>query len=295
MKEIPGPISIIIGSALLGALALSLLSIPQKMALGADPYSPEGFIVPCLFGGIAGFLLGLIYNRLLRKEQKLEEARRQFQRRDLQYREYFHNHILPMLLIDPDNGEIVDANTAARNFYGYGQGVLTSLNITDINTLSQEEIFKEMALAKSQDRHHFHFKHRLANNRVRDVEVYSGPILVGEKKLLYSVVSDVTERKQVEAERERLIHDLQAALTQIKTLSGLLPICSHCKKVRDDEGYWQQIEEYIGHHSDAEFSHSICPECMEKYYDKRAGQSTAVGAGIDPAGPADQTQDRRRP
>ena len=56
------------------------------------------------------------------------------------------------------------------------------------------------------------------------------------------------------------------ALSKIKTLSGLLPICSHCKKIRDDKGYWNQIESYIHKHSDAEFSHSICPECAKKYY-----------------------------
>jgi hypothetical protein len=60
--------------------------------------------------------------------------------------------------------------------------------------------------------------------------------------------------------------DLEAALSKIKTLSGLLPICSHCKKIRDDQGYWKQIEDYIQEYSDAEFSHSICQECAKKYY-----------------------------
>jgi AmiR/NasT family two-component response regulator len=59
---------------------------------------------------------------------------------------------------------------------------------------------------------------------------------------------------------------LQAALTQIKTLSGLLPICSNCKKIRDDEGYWQQVEIYIAEHSEAEFSHGLCPDCMQELY-----------------------------
>lgn len=60
--------------------------------------------------------------------------------------------------------------------------------------------------------------------------------------------------------------DLEAAMKQIKTLSGLLPICMHCKKIRDDKGYWQQMETYIHKHSDAQFSHSICRECAEQYY-----------------------------
>lgn len=60
--------------------------------------------------------------------------------------------------------------------------------------------------------------------------------------------------------------DLEAAMKEIKTLSGLLPICMHCKKIRDDKGYWQQMETYIHPHSDAQFSHSICRECADKYY-----------------------------
>lgn len=68
------------------------------------------------------------------------------------------------------------------------------------------------------------------------------------------------------AERERLIHKLRDALKKIRTLSGLLPICAACKKIRDDKGYWNQIESYIGEHSDAEFSHSICPECAKELY-----------------------------
>lgn len=77
---------------------------------------------------------------------------------------------------------------------------------------------------------------------------------------------DITERKQIELERERLIIELQTALEQVKRLSGLLPICASCKKIRDDRGYWQQVEVYIRDHSDVEFSHGICPDCMAELY-----------------------------
>ncbi len=79
-------------------------------------------------------------------------------------------------------------------------------------------------------------------------------------------VRDVSQRKKAENEREELIRELKKALSEIKTLSGLLPICSSCKKIRDDDGYWKQIESYISAHSEAEFSHSICPDCMTKLY-----------------------------
>jgi PAS domain S-box-containing protein len=80
------------------------------------------------------------------------------------------------------------------------------------------------------------------------------------------IVRDITERKRSEEEREQLILELQDALTQVKTLSGLLPICASCKKIRDDEGYWNQIETYIQEHSEAEFTHGICDECAKKLY-----------------------------
>ena len=73
-------------------------------------------------------------------------------------------------------------------------------------------------------------------------------------------------RKRLEAEKEQLIEDLQAALAKVRRLTGLLPICMHCKKIRDDKGYWNQLEAYISEHSEAAFSHGLCPECREKYY-----------------------------
>jgi len=84
----------------------------------------------------------------------------------------------------------------------------------------------------------------------------------------HSVASllDITDRIRIEKEKEDLIAKLKDALNSIKTLNGLLPICSHCKMIRDDQGYWNQIEVYIQKHSDAAFSHSICQECAKKYY-----------------------------
>jgi hypothetical protein len=88
----------------------------------------------------------------------------------------------------------------------------------------------------------------------------------GQLCLLMQGMWQIVQRKRAEEERERLIGDLQNALAEVKALSGLLPICSSCKKVRDDQGYWTQIERYIEARSDASFSHSICPDCLKKLY-----------------------------
>jgi DNA-binding NtrC family response regulator len=78
----------------------------------------------------------------------------------------------------------------------------------------------------------------------------------------------LTERREAVAAQQRLIAQLEEALSKVKTLSGLLPICSACKKIRDDQGYWSQVEGYIQEHTDARFTHSYCPECARKFLSK---------------------------
>lgn len=78
---------------------------------------------------------------------------------------------------------------------------------------------------------------------------------------LQGAFQDITKSKQVEAEREKLIKELQDALAEVKTLRGILPICMHCKNIRDDQGAWTQLEDYIKEHTGADFSHGMCNPC----------------------------------
>jgi PAS domain S-box-containing protein len=91
-------------------------------------------------------------------------------------------------------------------------------------------------------------------------------IALENARLYNQAQREIAERMRAEAEREKLIADLQAALAQVRRLSGLLPICASCKKIRDDKGYWQQVEVYIHDHAEVEFSHGLCPDCKEKLY-----------------------------
>ncbi|HWW94873.1 MAG TPA: PAS domain S-box protein, partial [Vicinamibacteria bacterium] len=108
--------------------------------------------------------------------------------------------------------------------------------------------------------------HRRKDQSLFDVEVVSHSIAFGEWPALLAIVTDVTERKQMTAERERIIAELKEALASVKTLRGLIPICASCKKIRDDKGYWSQVEVYVRDRSEAQFSHGICPECRLKIY-----------------------------
>ncbi len=110
--------------------------------------------------------------------------------------------------------------------------------------------------------------HCSVDGTYREMEVHGYPIF-DDKGTLVQMIEycvDISERKQAAAEREKLILDLQEVLQDVKTLSGLLPICSSCKKIRDDKGYWNNLEQYICEHSGAEFSHGLCPECAQKFY-----------------------------
>ena len=87
-----------------------------------------------------------------------------------------------------------------------------------------------------------------------------------ELRDLHVAIEMARYQHAMDQERERLVAELQEALAQVKTLRGLIPICMNCKKIRDDEGYWHQLEVYIRDHSDAEFSHGLCSECAQKMY-----------------------------
>jgi PAS domain S-box-containing protein len=221
------------------------------------------------------------------------------------FRLLFERHSAVMLLIEPDSGKIVAANEAAAQFYGHSQAELCAMNITDINKLPPDEVAAERQHARTEDRNYFIFPHLLADGKIRIVEVYSSPIDVHGQLLLFSIIHDVTNRvnaeeelrryrqyleilvdertaelikaneylqleiavrKKAEEEREELILELQKSISKIKMLGGLLPICASCKKIRNDQGYWEQIENYIRDHSEADFSHGICPECAQKLY-----------------------------
>jgi len=84
------------------------------------------------------------------------------------------------------------------------------------------------------------------------------------ERTIYSVARDITARKRAEEDRERLVRELRAALAEVRTLREILPICSYCKQIRDDENYWQSVESYISKHTNTRFSHGICPSCFEK-------------------------------
>jgi len=166
---------------------------------------------------------------------------------------------------------LVNVNNAAERMFGYSaeEVIEKSTEILHVDFQHYEEFGKLINESfDSGETANFEFQLKRKNGELFPSE-HNVSLLKDEdgKKIgIVSVVRDISKLKQIEKDRENLIFDLQKALIEIKKLSGLLPICSICKKIRDDQGYWERIESYIMKHSDVDFTHGICPECAKKHY-----------------------------
>lgn len=150
--------------------------------------------------GTVRYTLGMVEDITARKqaEEDLAESEERF-------RSLFYTSHAVMLIIDPETGAIVDANPAASAYYGYPHEVLTAMRINEINTLAMEEILREIRKAEGGGERHFVFRHLLADGQVRDVDVFSGRVVIHGRVLLHSIVHDVTERRRAEEQFRALL------------------------------------------------------------------------------------------
>ena len=126
-----------------------------------------------------------------KNQQALKNSKKKFQ-------SLFYENTSIMILVDPQNGNIVDANEAACKFYGYPKSKIITLSLKEISLSSPEEIETEMQEAMHDRRKHFFYQHKLSNNEIRDVELYSGKVEMKEGVFIYSIVHDITARKEAE-------------------------------------------------------------------------------------------------
>jgi PAS domain S-box-containing protein len=195
--------------------------------------------------------------------KQAEEALRESEDR---YRSFFEQSIDAILLTAPD-GTIFAANPAACQIFDRTEAEICQLGRDGLIDITDPRL----APALEQRARTGRFKGELTFLRpdgTRFLGELSTGLFRGRDGLVKTsmIIRDITSRKRAEHEREKLIGALQNALANIKTLRGLLPICASCKKIRDDLGYWSQIEAYVQAHSDAVFSHGICPDCARRLY-----------------------------
>jgi PAS domain-containing protein len=164
------------------------------------------------------------------------------------------------LIVLDTRGRIVDMNRAALSLFGIDDSVVGTAykNVPAIAELFRNRDVSVRAsfdaqIGANSDQHHYNVVTKRFERR-------------GEAAGSVIVLHDITDRVRLLSEKTRLVQDLEQALSEIKTLRGIIPICSVCKKVRDGAGYWHQVEAYIADHSQAEFSHGLCEECASAYY-----------------------------
>lgn len=173
--------------------------------------------------------------------------------------------------IDPD-GRFVYTSPSCMNITGYTVadfGNDSTLLNRIIHPSDQEEFGKHRHEATRETvSEEIEFRIIRPDGSVRWISHLCTPIVDETGRFLGTRGSnrDITDRKTAEEEKERVIVELQDAISKVKTLSGMLPICASCKKIRDDKGYWNQVETYIHDRTDVDFSHSICPDCAKKLY-----------------------------
>ena len=214
------------------------------------------------------------------------------------YKALFEKNYSTMLLIDPDNGQIIDANKSACNFYGYSLEKIKKMNIKHINMFSENKIKEEMKSANNEKRNHFFFKHKLSNNEIKDVEVYSGKIEIEQKTLLYSLIHDISDKIKIEKalkeseEKFRAITEQTSEGITIADLEGnyVFVNSTFCKMSgytnkellsltvfdmksnSSDKGYYNRINK-----NDYTFEITLKRKDKSEYYAEITGDSIIIG------------------
>lgn len=182
------------------------------------------------------------------------------------YRLLFENGLDGLLLTAPD-GSILDANPAACRILARTREEVIAAGRSGVLDTSNPRLAEMVAERERSGRTHGELTARRRDGTIFPVEISSVVFRDPEGDLRTCIIMrDISERTAAEKERELLIRQLQEALAKVRTLSGLLPICAACRKIRDEQDSWQSLETYIRNHTEAEFSHGICPECRKRLY-----------------------------
>ncbi|MDD5765048.1 MAG: PAS domain S-box protein [Candidatus Marinimicrobia bacterium] len=198
----------------------------------------------------------------------------QYKQHELQVRESEERY---RLLVENVNDAIVISQREKFIFFnqqfatmlGYAFGELVMKDYREIYTPRGLEILHERSKRRERGEYvpsRYETIFRRKDGSIIDVEANVTIIDNQGDKATFAVIRDISDRKRIEQEREKTIQELQAALNNVRTLKGLIPICANCKKIRDDSGYWSEVEKYISVHSNVDFTHGICPDCMKKLY-----------------------------
>jgi len=170
------------------------------------------------------------------------------------------------IVVLDQEGKVCEANRRFAAMLGYTVEEVQQLSVWDWDFQWSKTRLMEMLRKVDDTGDHFETVHKRKDGTLYEVEISTNGAVYQNRKLVFCVCRDITDRKRSEEERKQLIQGLQTALAEVKTLRGIIPICTQCKKIRDDDGYWQRVEQYIEERSDVLFTHGICEECAKKLY-----------------------------
>lgn len=198
------------------------------------------------------------------------KAEKELNEKKAQFESMFLGNPEPCVYLDNDF-KVIDINPRFFEFFGFS---LDEIKDKQINSIIIPDKYKDEASKLNSDTRsgyvYFDTYRKNKNGNLLSVSISAAPIIIaGEIKGSFVIYKDIIKRKKIEKEREKLIKKLQKALDEVKTLEGMIPICSHCKKIRDDSGFWGNVEQYISNNSNIDFSHGICPDCLEEYFPKQ--------------------------
>jgi PAS domain S-box-containing protein len=182
------------------------------------------------------------------------------------YELLFQNSLDGLMLTAPD-GSIFDANPAACRILGRTRDEILQARREGLVDVSDPRLAELIAERNRTGHAHGELTARRKDGTLFPIEISSMVFdnTDGAARTCM-IIRDISERKAAETERERLIFELQQAVARVRTLSGLLPMCASCRKIRDVEGEWSDLESYIREHTTADFTHGICPECRRRLY-----------------------------
>jgi PAS domain S-box-containing protein len=243
--------------------------------LAAGPFDRGVLVAYQVLWLLLTYSLILMVNKRLLAEVKTQEEK---------FSKAFLSAPYALTLTRMPDGRIMEVNKGFLNMTGYEPAEVVGYKTTDLRLWEYPADRDRVLAALTRDgkMHGAEFIFRKKSGELLTGLFSAEIILFSGQPFVLSSISDITDRKQAELEREKLIRELQTALNQVRQLSGLLPICAYCKKVRDDRGYWTQIEAYVRNHSEAEFSHGVCPDCEAKHFPEYA--TSGVGDEAPPAG-----------
>ncbi|RPI01810.1 MAG: PAS domain S-box protein [Ignavibacteriae bacterium] len=203
--------------------------------------------------------------RSISERKRAEDSLRESEER---YRRLFETAQDGILLLDAESGAMTDANPFLTKMLGYDREELIGRRLWEVSAFKDWEASMS-AFEELQRKGYIRYENlplETKDGQSRQVEFVSNVYLVNGKKVIQCNIRDITRRKWLEEDKQKLMNKLQEALSHIKELKGLLPICCNCKKIRNDKGYWQVVEGYIIEHTDATFTHGVCPDCMKTLY-----------------------------